>query len=169
MTRFLLLLLIVLSISACKPGIPKDIVQPNEMEKILFDIHLVDGYIANIPTADSARKVSAPIYKGIFKKYGIDSAVHAKSMKYYYNHPDLLAKMYDRISEKMGKARDEQAKKQEKEEKLKAAKALKESKAVEAKKADSLKKAKKDIKVDTAKKVRKPLKSLLKAPKTTVK
>ncbi|MNK03434.1 hypothetical protein D3C87_212810 [compost metagenome] len=159
MTRFLLLLLSVLSISACKPGIPKDIIQPNEMEKILFDIHLIDGYISSIPTPDSARKVSAPIYKGIFKKYGIDSATHAKSMTYYYNHPDLLAKMYDRISEKIGKAKDGEVKKQEKEEKLKAEKAIKERKAAEAKKADSLKKLKKENQIDTSKKARKPLKA----------
>ncbi|SOD13002.1 DUF4296 domain-containing protein [Pedobacter xixiisoli] len=169
MTRFLLLLLSVLSIAACKPGIPKDIVQPNEMEKVLFDIHLVDGYIANIPTQDSARKVGAPIYKGIFKKYGIDSAMHAKSMAYYYNHPDLLSKMYDRISEKMGKTRDEEAKKREKEEKLKAEKELKKQKAAEAKRTDSLKKLKKANQIDTSRKVRKPLKALISAPKSTKK
>ncbi len=122
MTRFLLLLFCVVLAFGCKPGIPKDIVQPAEMENILFDIHIIDGYVASIPTPDSAKKVSAPIYKGIFKKYGIDSAMHAKSMAYYYSRPDLLSKMYDRISNKISKTRDDLIKKQEKQTVAEAAK-----------------------------------------------
>jgi hypothetical protein len=113
MTRILLPFFCVLVLLGCKQGVPKDIVQPEEMEKILFDIHLLDGYVSSIPTPDSAKKVSAPLYKGIFKKYGIDSAKHAKSMAYYYKHPDLLSAMYENISKKMGKARDAEFKKQQ--------------------------------------------------------
>jgi hypothetical protein len=122
MTRFLLLFFCAVFAFSCKPGIPKDIVQPAEMEKVLFDIHLVDGYVSSIPRADSAKKVSAPLYKGIFKKYGIDSAMHAKSMAYYYSRPDLLSKMYERISNKISKTRDDLIKKQEKQTAAEAAK-----------------------------------------------
>lgn len=114
MTRFLLIFFCAVLALGCKPGIPKDIVQPAEMEKILFDIHVVDGYVSSIPTPDSAKKVSAPIYKGIFKKYGIDSAMHAKSMAYYYSRPDLLSKMYERISNKLNKTREDLIKTHEK-------------------------------------------------------
>jgi len=165
MTRFFLLICCVALFSACKPGIPKDIVQPDKMEKILFDIHLIDGYVSSIPTSDSARKVSAPIYKGIFKKYGIDSATHAKSMAYYYNHPDVLSKMYDRISEKMGKTRDTETKKRQKEEKIKLAKAAKLQKATEKRIIDSLKKIKEKNKVDTLKKAVQPFKKVIETPK----
>lgn len=160
MTRIFLFVFCIALLSACKPGVPKEIVQPNEMEKILFDIHLVDGYIANIPTADSAKKVSAPLYKGIFKKYGIDSAMHAKSMSYYYRHPDILSKMYDRIGEKMGKAREAENKRLEKEQKLKIAQAAKLKKVADKKRADSLKKVNEKKKVDTLKKAYRPLKKL---------
>lgn len=157
MTRFLLLLFCVTLIVACKPGIPKDIVQPAEMEKILFDIHVVDGYVSTIPTPDSARKVSAPIYKGVFKKYGIDSAIHAKSMAYYYRHPDILGKMYDKISSRLDKAREEEIKREEKEAKAKAKQVKPIDQAVEVKQTDTPKKATENKKIDTAKKV-KPLK-----------
>jgi len=122
MTRFLLLIFCLVLVLGCKPGIPKDIVQPAEMEKILLDIHVIDGYVSSIPNADSAKKVSAPIYKGIFKKYGIDSAMHAKSMAYYYSRPDLLSKMYDRISTRLNKAREDLIKKHEKQTVAEAAK-----------------------------------------------
>lgn len=169
MTRIFLFVFYIALLSACKPGVPKDVVQPEEMEKILFDIHLIDGYVSGIPTPDSARKVSAPIYKGIFKKYGIDSATHAKSMVYYYQHPDILSKMYDKIGAKMGKTRDEEAKRHEKEQKLKIARAAKLKKAAEKKTADSLKKVNEKKKVDTAKKAVKPFKKLVEAPKAAVK
>lgn len=122
MTRILLLFFCVALAFGCKPGIPKDIVQPAEMEKILFDIHVVDGYVSSIPKQDSAKKVSAPIYKGIFKKFGIDSAMHAKSMAYYFSRPDLLSKMYERISNRISKTRDDLIKKQEKQTVAEAAK-----------------------------------------------
>lgn len=156
MTRFLLLLFCVTMIFACKPGIPKDIVQPAEMEKILFDIHVVDGYVSTIPTPDSARKISSPIYKGVFKKYGIDSAMHAKSMAYYYRHPDILGKMYDKISGRLEKAREEEIKREEKEAKASAKKA-KAVDTISLKPVDTPKKAVENKQIDTSKKV-KPLK-----------
>lgn len=159
MTRFLLFLFCVAMIAACKPGIPKDIVQPAEMEKILYDIHVLDGYVATIPIPDSAKKISAPLYKGIFKKYGIDSAEHAKSMTYYYKHPDILSKMYNRISERLTKAKEVEIKREEKEAKLKAKKVKPLDEAVEAKSTDTIK-----PKTDTAKrKVLKPVDSAKKA------
>ena len=163
MIRFFFIVFCITLLMACKPGIPKDIVQPDEMEKILFDIHIVDGYVSLIPMPDSAKKITAPIYKGIFKKYGIDSAMHARSMTYYYKHPDLLSKMYDSVSGKLSKARDEETKKREKEEKIKAQKAAKLFKAAEAKKLDSIKKSGKKMKADTAKKEIKPLTRLQKS------
>lgn len=157
---------------ACKPGIPKDIVQPAEMEKILYDIHVLDGYVANIPTPDSAKKVSAPLYKGVFKKYGIDSAMHAKSMAYYYQHADLLTKMYNSISEKINKTRDEETKRQEKEQRLRTEKLERQDSlqrvTAQKKITDSLKKVAKDRKADSLKKPAKPLKRLLKAPKSVI-
>ncbi len=153
MTRFLFIVLAVLFVAACKPGIPKDIIQPEIMEKVLFDIHVLDGYVSEIPTPDSAKKVTSTIYKGIFKKYGVDSAVHSKSMSYYYAHPDLLTKMYNNISNRLEKTKDIEVTKQEKIERLKLAKtAAKLKKEVAAKKLDSIRKSNKSKQADTAKK-----------------
>jgi len=139
------------------------------MENILYDIHLIDGYVASIPTPDSARKVSAPIYKGIFKKYGIDSVAHAKSMAYYYRHPDLLSKMYENISARMSKTRDAEAKLIEKEEKARNNKAAKLRKATEKRIADSLKKVNEKKQVDTTKTAVRPFKKITEAPKNAKK
>lgn len=105
------LLFIGVLLFGCKPGMPKDIIQPDKMEKILYDIHIVDGYATILPNQDTAKKVSAPLYKGIYKKYAIDSASYNKSLSYYYKHPDLFNKMYERITEKLKKDREKESEK----------------------------------------------------------
>ncbi|AOM78841.1 DUF4296 domain-containing protein [Pedobacter steynii] len=97
MRNFLYIVFLFLLISGCKPGIPKDIIQPDQISSILTDIHIVDGYVSTMPSADSARKVAASFYKGIYKKYGIDSAMYAKSMNYYNRDPRILDGIYTRV------------------------------------------------------------------------
>ncbi len=110
MKRFFVIAMVLLLFYACKPGIPKDIIQPSEMEKVLFDIHLVEGYVSNLPTPDTSKKVSAAYYKGVYKKFGIDSALYNKSLNYYYTNPVLMKKMYDNITAKLADTKEKQAK-----------------------------------------------------------
>ncbi len=117
MTRFFVALCCALILFACKPGVPDDVIKPEEMEEILYDIHLVDGYINYIPTPDSAKKVASPYYKGIFKKYGIDSAKHARSLAYYYTKPDVFLKMYENIGKRLENTKKKVAEEEERAEK----------------------------------------------------
>lgn len=103
------LLFVATLLFSCKPGIPKDIIQPDKMEKILYDIHVVDGYATTLANQDSAKKVSTPLYKGIYKKYAVDSALYNKSLSYYYKNPDLFNKMYERITETLKKEREKES------------------------------------------------------------
>lgn len=93
-------------IYACKPGIPKDIIQPQKMEDILFDVHIVDGYVTTFPNPDSSKKIASAYYKGIYKKFGVDSALYNKSLNYYYAHPDVMNTMYENITKKLSKTKD---------------------------------------------------------------
>lgn len=103
MRNFLCVCMVLAAFAACKPGIPKELIQPPEMTEILYNIHLTDGYITTIPNQDSSKKVSAAYYKGIFKKYAIDSVKYTKSMDYYYNHPEILSTMYTTITKRLEK------------------------------------------------------------------
>lgn len=97
MRNFLSIVFLFLLISGCKPGIPKQIIQPDQMAGMLGDIHIVDGYVSSIPSSDSAKKVAAAYYKGIYKKYGVDSALYAKSMAYYNSAPPVLDEIYTKV------------------------------------------------------------------------
>ncbi|NQX39116.1 protein of unknown function [Pedobacter steynii] len=97
MRNFLYIVFLFLLISGCKPGIPKQVIQPDQMSGLLADIHIVDGYVSSIPSSDSAKKVAAAYYKGIYKKYGVDSAKYAKSMAYYNSEPKVLDEIYTKV------------------------------------------------------------------------
>ncbi|WP_183883403.1 DUF4296 domain-containing protein [Pedobacter cryoconitis] len=133
MKNFLCICLLLISIGGCKPGIPSNIIQPDKMEEVLYDVHIADGYIATIPDPDSAKNTSAAYYKGIYKRFEIDSALYSRSMNYYYDHPDVFNVMYEKITAKLKKTK-------EKEDKLNA-KRLKKIEAIRKAKKDSLDKA----------------------------
>lgn len=111
MRKFLSLILISLSLISCKSkDVPKEIIQPQQMGKLLYDIHIADGYITSIGSADSAKKVSAAFYKGIYKKFNTDSVRYSKSMDYYYKHPELLTDIYKQITTDLEKTKKQQDK-----------------------------------------------------------
>ncbi|QNK63327.1 DUF4296 domain-containing protein [Pedobacter sp. PAMC26386] len=133
MRNFLCICLLLISIGGCKPGMPSNIIKPDKMGEILYDIHMVDGYITSIPDPDSAKNTGAAYYKGIYKKFAIDSVQYTRSMNYYYDHPDVMNLMYEKITAKLTKAKT-------KEDNINA-KRLKKIAAIEKAKKDSLDKA----------------------------
>jgi hypothetical protein len=145
MKRIFSIIFLTALIFSCKPGVPKEVIQPDEMEKVLFDIHIVDGYINANPFPDSAKAIASAYYKGIYKKFDIDSATYTKSLDYYYAHPDVMKVMYEHISDKLAKARDKQSKIEMLEQKaLAKADSIKRAKEkLKPKLADSIKQAKK--------------------------
>jgi|GEM_PF-1470311 len=107
MKRFFALVALVTLLYACKPGIPKDVLQPDKMQSILYDMHLVDGYITGFSSQDSAKKVAATYYKAIYKKFGVDSAQYNRSLDYYYKKPTLFKQIYDSVTAKLSVLKDE--------------------------------------------------------------
>lgn len=114
MKSFFVATLVSILFFACKPGVPSDIIQPEEMEEVLFDMHVVEGYVSGFPTPDTSKKVSAAYFKGVYEKFAIDSALYNKSLNYYYTNPVLMKKMYDNISAKLLAAKEKQVKKDQK-------------------------------------------------------
>jgi hypothetical protein len=103
MNRIFALFVICIVLYACKPGIPKDVLQPDKMEKVLFDIHVVDGYISTLQKPDTAKIVASSYYSGIYKKFEIDSATFEKSKNYYFTRPDLLDQIYKNLMKQFEK------------------------------------------------------------------
>ncbi len=101
MRNTLLAFIFIVLISACGNQVPNGIIEQDKMEPILYDVHVVDGYVSNVYPPDSAKKVSAAYYIGIYNKFGIDSTSFTESLTYYSKHPLILEEMYKRIASKL--------------------------------------------------------------------
>lgn len=97
------LTVLLLIAAGCKPGIPKELIQPDKMALVLHDIHIFDGYINSVTHTDTARMIAAGYYKGIYQKYGIDSALYNQSLTYYNNHPRIMEQIYKDVVERLKK------------------------------------------------------------------
>lgn len=106
MKNFLYIVVVFFFAVGCKPGIPKDIIQPEKMAKVLHDIHMADSYLGMVTSPDSVKIIAAGYYKGIYKKYGIDSVLYAKSMDYYYRDPKALNDVYTKVTGQLKMEKD---------------------------------------------------------------
>lgn len=94
-------LLLVFLFLACKPTVPRHIIQPQEMEEILYDCHLADAMAGLIP--DSSGNYNARLYRlGVLKKHGVSEAEFDSAMVYYTRHADRLHAIYENLARRMG-------------------------------------------------------------------
>ena len=163
MKKFCYAGLLFLLIAGCQSKIPGNIIPPDKMGAILYDIHVTDAYITTLASQDSAKKVSATYYKGIYRKFDTDSARYTQSMNFYAEHPDLLSKIYETVTASLKKSKDSIDKVNEKILKVKTAKR---AKAVK----DSLAKIDpKVLKIEADKKAKKTKDSLEKIKPAVIK
>lgn len=86
--------------SACKPKVPKQYLQPDEFEDILYDYHLADAMAENAGT-DGDASYDAVLYRqAVFRKYGITQAEFDSSLVYYMRHADKFHKVYENLAER---------------------------------------------------------------------
>jgi hypothetical protein len=93
-------LLAIMVLSGCKPSVPSEFIQPDDMEDILYDYHLA------MILSDEHREdtILSQVYKlAVLKKYEVSEADFDTSMVYYMRHSDELEKIYKRISDRLSK------------------------------------------------------------------
>ncbi len=101
-TGLLLMMFIIVGfVASCKPSTPSGIIQPGEMEDLLYDYHLADA-MARQASGNYDENIIA-YHMAVFKKYGVTKADFDSSMVYYMRHATQLHDMYEDIAERMGK------------------------------------------------------------------
>lgn len=102
MKRFHVILLIVLLVlvAACKPKVPKEYLQPDEFEDILYDYHLADAMANNSETGADASYNVALYRQAVFCKYGITQSDFDSSLVYYMRHADQLHNVYENLAKR---------------------------------------------------------------------
>jgi hypothetical protein len=109
---YLLCILLVMGIS-CKDStkIPSDIIPKDKMENLMWDMMLADRYSAQFLLKDSATKdvklETMKLYEQVFQLHKISHDKFVKSYKYYLNRPDLSKVMFDSLSARGSRNRDQ--------------------------------------------------------------
>ena len=92
----------MVSIVSCKPGVPKEVIQPDDMEEILYDYYVSQG-IASIPgpqggSEDYRRDL---YFNSVLNKYGVTRAEFDSALVYYYTRADRFVDIYKNVQERM--------------------------------------------------------------------
>ncbi len=95
------LLLGAAMLTGCGKEIPRDIIQPAQMEDILYDYHLSVSMGINLAYNDNYRKEAYKNY--VFDKHRVTSAEFDSSMVWYTRHTQELADIYKRVGERYQK------------------------------------------------------------------
>ena len=89
-----------LLLSACKPTVPKEYIQPDEMEDLLYDYYVAQGVRPDL----KSRNVEYDHHSMnslVLKKHGLTQAEMDSSLKYYYNHLEDLFKIYGNVQKRL--------------------------------------------------------------------
>jgi hypothetical protein len=89
--RFLFLSLLFLC--SCSGEVPKDVLPPDKMEAVLYDVIRADEWVDFSSVQDSSfRKFSkrTALYDSVFRLHSISKESYRKSMSFYQSRPDLL-------------------------------------------------------------------------------
>lgn len=87
------------SLLSCKPQVPGEYLQPDEMEDILFDYHIAAGMIDE-DNGSAAEKNACQA--SVLKEHGVTQAMFDSSLVYYSRHCDRFQKIYENLSRRLG-------------------------------------------------------------------
>lgn len=87
---------------ACKPGTPKQYIQPDDMENILVDYHLAKALAHRSSINYEDRDVNQVVYiEAVLKKHGVTKEDFDSSLVYYYTRADRFEGLYKRVAERL--------------------------------------------------------------------
>lgn len=97
MIRFFLLLMLL----ACNDNkLPKGVLKPDKMQRVLYDVMQADELVNLKYTADTSLNrlsQSVELYQAVFKIHRISGDDFKRSFTYYQNHPELLKPILDSL------------------------------------------------------------------------
>ncbi|MBO4659780.1 MAG: DUF4296 domain-containing protein [Prevotella sp.] len=97
----LMLATTLLAAVGCKPGVPRDLLQPGELEDILYDLHIADGMaVAEGNYQESAYRRLA-YRQAVLRKHDVSEALFDSSLVYYYRHTQRLHDIYSNLAKRL--------------------------------------------------------------------
>lgn len=91
--------LMLCGLFGCGKKVPKDIIQPQAMEDLLYDYHLATTLSADLPYNENYKKEAYLAY--VFKKHHVTEAEFDSSMVWYSRHSDEMTTIYENLQKRM--------------------------------------------------------------------
>lgn len=100
--------------AACNPEkgteeIPANIIPADSMVQLLADLHIAESQLLLTGVGQDARMPKSAIINQVLLNRNIDTATFHRSFEYYSNHPAIFEKVYESVTEEIGKRQAEQA------------------------------------------------------------
>jgi hypothetical protein len=95
-------LLALLASCVAKEAVPRDVIQPDKMKLVMWDMVRADEFLsAYVFAKDSTldkKKASDSLYAVVFKLHHISPADFSKSFQFYRTHPNDMKALVDSIN-----------------------------------------------------------------------
>ena len=100
MRHSLTYLLVLMLIVACKPTVPSEYIQPDDMEDILYDYHLALA-MSRQKTGDNMDFNRSLYFNSVLKKHDVTEADFDSSLVFYYSHAYRLKDIYSKVNQRL--------------------------------------------------------------------
>ena len=87
---------------ACTPSVPSDVIQPDEMEDILYDYYISQALAGQALNQKDASYDRYVYFSAVLQKHGVTEAEFDSSLVYYYSNAKRLHGIYSSLSERIG-------------------------------------------------------------------
>ena len=89
----------VLMLASCKPQVPSQYIQPDDMEDLIYDYHIAQGIAAQqMGNSDYNRRLA---FELVLKEHGITQADFDSSLVYYYTRADRFQEIYKNVQSRL--------------------------------------------------------------------
>ena len=94
--------IVLILLSACKPGVPREFIQPGDMEDILYDYYVSQG-MASVPGFNSGSEdYRRDLYfNAVLKKHHVTRADFDSSLVYYYTRADQFVDIFHNVQDRL--------------------------------------------------------------------
>ena len=96
----LMVLFAFVTLIGCKPSVPSDIIQPGDLEDILYDYHVAQAMASDDQKGDYNFE-RTKYFLAVLQKHGVTQAEFDSAMVYYYGHLDRLKPIYLEVNERL--------------------------------------------------------------------
>lgn len=100
---YVLLAAALLLLAACRPSVPETVVQPDDMEDLLYDYFVSQGMaVIPDPQAGSSEDYRRALYfEAVLSKHGVTREQFDSSLVYYYTRADKFVDIYRHVQQRL--------------------------------------------------------------------